>query len=161
MDEARIEGDCGDLWGFWVDDSGLIHFDGEKFSGLQELYRTDPVASGILERAARDGSVPQELFPGRYWHCGTHKVADIPFLLESGYRGYLEKIEREERGASPKKRSFLRGMRDVTLALMDYFRRCARSFGRRMSERGTNGTGLWLTRYSGVPKGPAPASGRL
>ncbi len=154
VDEARIEGDCGDLWGFWVDDSGLIHFDGEKFSGLQELYRTDPVASGILERAARDGSVPQELFPGRYWHCGTHKVADIPFLLESGYRGYLEKIEREERGASPKKRSFLRGMRDVTLALMDYFRRCARSFREAYERTGDERYGALADALFRVPEGP-------
>ena len=153
-DEARIEGDCGDLWGLWMDDSGLFHFDGEKFARLQKLYQADPVKSGILERAARDAGVPWELYPGRYWHCGTHKVADIPFLLEHGYQGYLAVIDEEMNAASPRKKSFLRGMREVAATLIDYFDRCAKAFQERWESTGETQYGVLADILSRIPKGP-------
>lgn len=123
-----IAGDEGPSRGLSVDGKGQLWIDGEKFGKLKEAFRNDPVKSGILERAEQDAGVPKELYPARYWHCGTHKVADLEGILSQGYDGYLKRIDQQMEGADGPKRSFLRGLRYTAVAMMEYFERCSGFF---------------------------------
>lgn len=125
---AAIAGDEGADRGLCVDGKGQLWLDAEKFSRLKETFRDDPVKSGILERAEQDAGVPKELYPARYWHCGTHKVADIEGILSQGYDGYLKRIDRQMERADAAQRSFLRGLRYTAVAMTEYFERCSSFF---------------------------------
>ncbi len=123
-----IAGDEGESRGLCVDGKGQLWIDKEKFGRLKEAFRDDPVKSGILERAEQDAGVPKELYPARYWHCGTHKVADIEGILSQGYDGYLKRIDCQMKEADGAQRSFLRGLRYTAVALTEYFAKCAAFF---------------------------------
>lgn len=125
---GEIAGDEGVFLGLTVDGKGQLWMDEEKFGRLKERFRDDPVKSGILECAQQDAGVPKELYPARYWHCGTHKVADIEGLLRQGYAGCLKQIDRQMEKADGGQRSFLRGLRYTAVAMMEYFERCSGYF---------------------------------
>lgn len=128
VNQPGIAGDRGPECGLCVDGRGQMWLDAEKFAKLRERFEGDPLAGNILERASRDAGVPKELYPARYWHCGTHRVADIPALLHGGYEGYLQKISALMENANPIQQSFLRGMRYTAFALIEYFQRCSTAF---------------------------------
>ena len=134
--QPGIAGDRGAEYGLWVDSRGQMWLEEGKFAKLKARFEKDAIAKNILERASRDAGVPKELYPARYWHCGTHRVADIPMLLQGGYEGYLQKIDSLMENADAMQRSFLRGMRYTATALIEYYQRCSVFFSQRYIRTG-------------------------
>lgn len=136
-DEPKIRGDRGKSVGVWVDQTGMVCADFAKLERLEKEFADDTIKSGYLERVQRDAGLPRDVYPARYWHSGTHKVADIEFLLKYGYEGYLEQIESERQKCKKedvRKLSFLKGMELTARTLMKYALRCA-SIYRRIGKR--------------------------
>ena len=120
VNQPGILSDQGPEYGLSVDGKGQMWLDGEKYEKLRKRFAKDALAESILERASQDAGVPKELYPARYWHCGTHRVADIPQLLENGYEGYLARIDVLMKNGNTMQRSFLRGMCYTAWAMVEY-----------------------------------------
>ncbi len=136
---AGFTNDKGEECGLYVNITGDVVFNSDRFQKICDLYKDDQRLYRVMKDLMWDARVrhynQEKVMPPRYFHGGDHSVCDIRKILGIGLNGIRKEIAaRRENSDDPNYSSFCRGLIDAIDGVEIYVKRCAEQYSKLASE---------------------------